>query len=81
MQAHNRRNDRQPQPEPAFLITTIGTIKALEHCLPLCLRNPGPRIEHFNPRMSPFIDPTQNHLAIRRRELDRVAQQVRHRFE
>ncbi len=81
VQADNRRDDRQAQPEPAFLIARLGAIETLEHRLTLGLRNARAGVEHFDPGMPAFIDPTQNHLATGRGEFDRVAQQVGHRFE
>ncbi|MNY60258.1 hypothetical protein D3C86_1967890 [compost metagenome] len=81
MQADNRRDDRQPQPEAALRVATFGAVETLEHRFPFTFRNSGTGVEHFDSRMPTFIDPTQNHLATGRCEFDRVAQQVRHCLE
>ncbi|MNL42011.1 hypothetical protein D3C87_1644470 [compost metagenome] len=81
MQADNRRDDGQAQPEAGLLIAGLGAIETLEYRFTLRLGNAGAGVEHFDPCMPASIDPAQDHRTTGRGELDRVAEQVRHGFE
>ncbi|MCY1307045.1 hypothetical protein D9M70_569430 [compost metagenome] len=81
MQADNRRDDRQPQAETALRVAAFGAVETLEHRLAFGHGNTRAGVEHFDACVPLLIDSTQNHVATGWRELDRVAEQVRHGFE
>ncbi|MNY02006.1 hypothetical protein D3C86_1345600 [compost metagenome] len=63
------------------MIARLGAIEALEHRFTFRFGNARAGVEYFDSRVPAIIDPAQDHCAAGRGEFDRVAEQVRHRFE
>ncbi len=58
VQADNRRDDRQSQPETALRVTALGAIEALKHRLTFGQRYAGAGVEYFDSCMPSVIHST-----------------------
>ena len=76
MQVDDRRNDRQPQPEPRMAVAFIATVEALQHCCPFLFRNTRPAVLDGQVQALVVLRRSYPHQPTFGRELDAVAHQV-----
>lgn len=76
MQVDDRRNDRQPQPEPRMAVAFLTAIEALQHRSTLFFRNTRPAVLDGQVHALLVLRRANPHLPTLGGELDTVAHQV-----